>query len=181
LLEPFVPGPVRGVRFWTIDVSPEAAPLLRSPRGDSWRPAGEPTRARCSCGCQTAPSAACCCGLYAFHPWSKAFDPGAVSGRQVGSGVWTVWGEVEAWGGLEVHEDGFRAEFARPAAVYIPSLLTRDVRVRIQEVAQSHGVPSIGERSPLGFRRRPDRSRAISRGFVRDLLCEPPESLLPAG
>jgi hypothetical protein len=130
-----------------------------------------PTEARCPDGCAVAPAAACSCGIYAFHPWSRAFEPGAVSGREVGDGVWTVWGEVEAWGEMEVYEDGFRAEYARPVAVYIPSLLAESVRMRIQEVARAHGIPCSRERTITGRRKRPQKSRGLAPGFLRDLLA----------
>jgi hypothetical protein len=117
-----------------------------------------------------APVADCSCGIYAFHPWSPAFQPERISGRQVRDGVWTVWGEVEAWGELEIHEDGFRAEYARPVTIYLPSLLPGPVRERIRSVASSHGVPVFRERRLFGPRRSPDHTRGLSAGFVRELL-----------
>jgi hypothetical protein len=170
MAEPCVPGPIVGARFWIVDLSPTAPALLASPRGGRWLSSGRPTAAHCDSGCSAPPSTACSCGIYAFHPWSRAFDPSAVSGREVGEGVWTIWGEVEAWGAMEVYEDGFRAQYARPASLFIPSLVSRDVRMRIEEVARAHQVPCLRERTLIGRRRRPAGARGLSPGFLRGLL-----------
>lgn len=53
-----------------------------------------------------APDPECDCGLYAWHDM-----PGDTP---AGSGVTRVLGAIVARGAVEVHQDGFRAQFARP-------------------------------------------------------------------
>jgi hypothetical protein len=53
----------------------------------------------------TPPVSGCGCGIYAVH------DPAACIERG------TVVGAILAWGRLEVHHEGFRAEYARPVAL----------------------------------------------------------------
>ena len=60
----------------------------------------------------TSPHPLCACGLYAYHPdipieW------------RAGARTWAVFGLVQAWGQLEVHEIGFRAQYARPVLLAV--------------------------------------------------------------
>ena len=84
-----------------------------------WSGGGETTAARCDGGSARhkapAPEGACCCGLYALHPWALA-DSG-VFGLAVAWGELDVAGVVEAWGVVQVHGEGFRAQYARPTAL----------------------------------------------------------------
>jgi hypothetical protein len=99
------------------------------------------------------------------------FRPQLVTGREVHKGLWTVWGEVEAWGEIEVHADGFRAEFALPVSLYVPSLMPAGVRRHIGETADVHGIPASRERGLTGRRRRPSLSGSLSSSFRRTLLA----------
>jgi hypothetical protein len=70
-----------------------------------------------------APAAGCDCGVHAWHPRRS-------SARDVLATRATVAGIVEAQGPAEVHEDGFRAERARPYALVLtprgnPNLIRR--------------------------------------------------------
>ena len=77
---------------------------------------------RCPTG-HAAPAAGCDCGVHAWHPRRS-------SARDVLATRATVAGIVEAQGPTEVHEDGFRAERARPYALVLtprgnPNLIRR--------------------------------------------------------
>lgn len=77
-----------------------------------------------------APHQECACGIYAYH------DPdGLVSGAGV------VLGAIAAWGDLQVHHGGFRAEHAQ-----IVALVDGDMGAAgdLTEIAKFYGVPLIG-------------------------------------
>jgi len=85
--------------------------------GPEWNSDGTPTRASCrSDWSHHAPDPECECGLYAYHPWISSTDADL---------RWfharAVYGFIEAWGRIEVHAQGFRAEYARPVAFIQPS------------------------------------------------------------
>lgn len=75
---------------------------------DVWE-GGREVRASCGHGkLHRAPDHSCDCGFYAWH------DFGPMENEARGGGSRKVWGAVRACGRMEVHEDGFRAEFMRP-------------------------------------------------------------------
>jgi len=124
--DPLVPGLVHGFRTWDLALDRDGRPGLVGYGETRWNGGGEPTRARCLPGEVTlthpegagVPADGCSCGLYANHPWGR--DPNSDFCRVDGLGLEPdeVFGVVEAWGGLEVHAEGFRAEFARPIALF---------------------------------------------------------------
>lgn len=96
--------------------------------------------------CGDCPSDGCHCGFYALHDpsdhwygkaaknslWSLAFAPQT---DPLLSGI------VVAWGTLQVHYSGFRAQHARIAALAVPETL-RDQAVA-RAVARAYGVPCV--------------------------------------
>ena len=81
-----------------------------------------------------SPDRRCQCGIYAYHrPGLRAYY-----------GEW-AWAEgiITAWGRIEVHADGFRAEHARIEALARPDLDTAAVRATIEQVAADLGVPLL--------------------------------------
>jgi hypothetical protein len=87
--------------------------------------------------CDHAPTPECECGLYALH-----------SPNDLWYGKKNLWqadpliaGVVCAWGRLEVHHGGFRAEFARVCALAAPES-KRDCAVA-RAVAADYGVPLV--------------------------------------
>jgi hypothetical protein len=116
---PLVPAPVYGLRTWRVVADYELegggdGERIAGPyQGPHWPAAGAWFLARCAQGTDhTAPDRACGCGVHAFHPSRQ-------SARRVLSGRRDVAGIVEAHGAVEVHDDGFRAERARPYAFVV--------------------------------------------------------------
>ncbi|MBK8293715.1 MAG: hypothetical protein IPK93_02670 [Solirubrobacterales bacterium] len=125
-----------------------------------------------------APKHECSCGLYAFHAWPEHFGrsllgPATLEYPQ-------VFGVVEAWGRTELHNDGFRAEFARPLALLVPCQEIPSIeRARLEQLAELYRVrliePSQGDSleefiGGLG--------PALDRDLVADLVPAEPESIL---
>lgn len=119
---------VIGFRLWRTE--PASLDLLSAfPQGPfpqenvAW-PVGDVT-ARCLAGeDHAAPQAGCTCGLYALHSPPEAPDrEGAVIGA------------VLAWGGIEVHAAGFRAQYARVLCLALPDEVTRDEHALLRAIA----------------------------------------------
>jgi hypothetical protein len=105
---PLVPGPLYGLRSWKV-VSGRGSELLAGPhRNTPWPAAGEWLASTCASG-HAAPSPGCECGIHAWHPRRASVRRVLTSRREVA-------GVVEAAGAVELHEEGFRAERARPHA-----------------------------------------------------------------
>lgn len=121
-------GAVAGFRSWTLR-APEAAakePVAGSlhpgwTNSDNPWPPGD-FKARCEAHAvslydkppHTAPDADCACGIYAVHELSSVPSsprPPPWDARNVEVCL-PVTGVIRAWGDIEVHWEGFRAEFA---------------------------------------------------------------------
>ena len=121
MTEPLFAGSLYGLRFWRVVVDGRGEWLAGPHQGALWPAGGEWLRATCPTG-HAAPAAECDCGVHAFHPRLS-------SARRVLAPRATVAGVVEAQGPAEVHEDGFRAERARPyALVLTPGANAKQIR-----------------------------------------------------
>ena len=137
--EPLVPGPLYGLRTWIV-VSEGGRERLRGlhqggewPAGDGWVDAECPRA-----GGHRPPGNACECGIHAWHPTLK-------SARRVLASKREIAGVVEARGAVEVHEEGFRAERARPHALV--STPSRNGKL-VQRLAQLYDTQVIEVRKP---------------------------------
>lgn len=85
---------------------------------------GNEVRATCGKGVvHRAPDQNCECGLYAWHSFENMMNDAMNSGARENR----VWGAVVARGRLEVHRDGFRAEYMRPVMLgYNPTVTDED-------------------------------------------------------
>lgn len=141
---PVLQGEIVGRRGWKVD--PEegrgevwpSTPLLRS----SWAPrAWFPGDNQAFCyphSRHAAPRVGCECGLHALYKPETV--PTWLSGR-LEMGL-AIRGLVTAWGDIEAHVEGFRAEYARVAAlVDEPKLLPGLAR----RIADHYKVPLISE------------------------------------
>jgi hypothetical protein len=137
--EPLVPGPLYGLRTWIV-VAEDGRERLRGlhqggewPTGDGW------LEAECaSAGEHHPPERDCECGIHAWHPTLK-------NARRVLASKAEVAGVVEASGAVEVHEEGFRAERARPYALV--STPSRNGK-RVQRLAETYATQVIEVRKP---------------------------------
>ncbi len=162
-----VPGRLIGVRTWGLGRDEEGA--LRLGSGDRrWRRDGESTWAECQAGGRAVhppdaatPAGECTCGLYVLHPCratqSQFWEP------LLAQSLYVI-GVAEAWGRVHVHEEGFRAQYARPIGLALLGAsrqsgygrliedLAIDHRAEVLEVASPEGLVAECERRGLGMR-----------------------------
>jgi hypothetical protein len=98
--------------------------------------------------CKDTPGSDCECGLYALHDpsdlWYGRKDKNLWSSLMVtwgGGADPLVSGIVVAWGKVEVHHEGFRAERARVVALALPEGKRNAAVVRA--AASEYGVPCV--------------------------------------
>ncbi len=136
--KPLIPGVIHGVRVWHVD---EHSLLRGIGYGGplAWSPDGEPTSAHCLGGAHRAPDPECDCGLYAYHPDSLTHE------HIRGPHTTLLTGVIEAWGRIELHEDGFRAQYARPVVVFEPAfhLAALDQLANLAAVSRRYGAPIV--------------------------------------
>jgi hypothetical protein len=140
-----VPTPLYGLRTWTV-VGESGAERLAGPhQGKAWPPAGAWLEATCArSGEHRPPTAGCECGLHAWHPSRR-------SAKKVLAGRRELPGIAEVRGAVEVHADGFRAERARPYALFLTP--GRNARL-VDRLGQAYGAEVVevdGADEVLGF------------------------------
>lgn len=159
---PLLPTPLYGLRTWTV-VGESGAERLAGPHQRvMWPPGGAWLEATCaeSSG-HSPPIYGCGCGLHAWHPSRR-------SARRVLADRRDIPGIAEARGAIEVHEDGFRAERARPYAfVLAPGRNARLVR-RLAEAYGAQLVEADGAAAVLAFCRA--RGLGLDESIVAQLL-----------
>jgi hypothetical protein len=130
-------GPIYGLRTWRV-VRDGGHELLTAPhRRTPWAAGRGWLQASCFKG-HVAPDAACRCGIHAWHPRPA-------SARRVLASRFELPGIVQADGRVEVHEDGFRAERARPYAfIRLPNRNT----FLIERLAAAYGAQILDLRRP---------------------------------
>jgi hypothetical protein len=83
-----------------------------------------------------APDPKCRCGLYAWHDAGRLPDASGYAAEY-------VYGAILAWGRIEVHGDGLRAEYAEPVVLaYDETQSYRHVR-RVQAIGSELGLPVV--------------------------------------
>lgn len=159
---PLVPTPLYGLRAWNV-VGEPGAELLKGPQqGGAWPPGGQWVEAVCSqSAVHQAPVKDCGCGLHAWHPTPR-------HARRIVAGRGEVPGIVEARGAIEVHDDGFRAQRARPFALFL--LPGRNARL-VNRLAEAYGVQVVDARGAddvLAFCQ--ERGLGLDEAVVAELL-----------
>jgi hypothetical protein len=159
---PWVAGPLYGLRSWTV-VADRGRELLAGPyTGTLWPPGGEWLQADCGrSATHLAPSQGCDCGIHAWHPRRA-------SARRVLAGRNQLAGLVEAAGVVEVHEEGFRAERARPCVLFVSPRRNPHAAARL---AATYGADMVDVRGPdalLAWCR--DRQLGLSEPVVATLI-----------
>jgi len=129
-------SPIVGYRVWTWGTTG-----LKSLCGERWKPS-QSLAARCKASTivgradvvhdvRDIPQANCTCGVYAV----KALD----HFRSAGYERFGIHGEVYLWGAVVEHELGWRAQFAYPKTLFLPSDLipydTKKMELRLEALA----------------------------------------------
>ena len=136
---PLLPSPVYGLRTWAVVGEPGAELLAATQQHATWPPGGEWLEASCSLSPEHRPPVGgCACGVHAWHP-SRSSARRVLATRRVIPGV------AEARGAIELHEDGFRAERARPRALFL--LPGRNARL-YQRLAERYGAELVEADGP---------------------------------
>ncbi len=128
------------------------------------------------------PSPTCMCGLYALHDGT---DP------RIAPGGGSALGAIVAWGDLEVHATGFRAEHACIVALALPWRCSPADRERLELAAARYRVPLVPQErladtahehgAPLpDYDRLPSRRRGVGLG-ERPPWAFPAPDLAPGG
>ena len=167
--------PIRAWRVWLpsvdVDGSLMLCSLTEAGGGARWA-AGDPLRASCPTGEHEAPRGECTCGIYAHKSWASASHHArGVAGAVVG--------EVQLWGRVIEHERGYRAQFARPCALWLPVVFAAQ-SPRIEDV-----VDSLSRRSALDRYRVPvglfnDRTGlALDSAELRRIFVREPRPPMP--
>ena len=126
-------SPIIGHRVWRWD-----ATGLRSLNGKPWSPR-QPLAAKCGAGnahdADELPHFECTCGVYAAKSRKHL--------RQLGYEGRGIRGEVYLWGTVVEHELGWRAQFAYPKTLFLPSDLipsdTKEMECRLGALA-AYGI-----------------------------------------
>jgi hypothetical protein len=155
---PLVPSPLYGLRTWSA-VGEQGSERLAAPhQAVTWPAGGAWLEARCPVG-HTPPANGCDCGIHAWHPrkrWARRIM--ALRGK--------IPGVVEASGPIELHEDGFRAQRARPYALVVT--VGRNPRL-VRRRADAYDVPVIEAAGPGALL---DWCRARGLGLDEPVVCE---------
>ena len=122
-------SPIIGHRVWRWDTAG-----LKSLNGKPWSP-GKPLAAKCGAGnthdAHEVPQTDCTCGVYAAKNVEHL--------RKIGLDRRGVIGEVNLWGKVVEHEQGFRAQFAYPRILILPPGMalfsTKEVESRLKTLA----------------------------------------------
>jgi hypothetical protein len=157
---PLVPSPLYGLRSWTVVGAPGAERLSGPQRGGTWPIGGAWFEAGCGTHAEhVAPAAECQCGIHAWHPSQDAAARVLAVRRQLP-------GVVAGSGAIEVHEDGFRAQRARPHAfVLAPGRNAALVR----RLAAAYEVPVVEARDAAALA---GWCRARALGLPPDVVTE---------
>jgi HIRAN domain len=141
---PLLAGTIHGVRSWSLMVDGDSGrDLLGAMARDVVWPRRRPMRALCVPGGfvdeeHEAPSPDCTCGIYSHHP----FGAEHLLHNDLDDGS-NVLGLVEAWGRVEVHAGGFRAEYARPTALIADADCYEGYRHRVERLARGYGAEYV--------------------------------------
>jgi hypothetical protein len=135
---PLLPSPLYGLRTWSVAGGPGEERLAAPQRGTPWPDGGAWLHARCEAASHDAPAPGCACGIQGWHP-------GRRTARRVLGARGAIPGVVEAAGAIEVHEDGFRAERARPRALLIAPRANAEL---IRRLGAAHHAETVDVRGP---------------------------------
>jgi hypothetical protein len=157
-----VPAPLYGLRTWRPATDARGEYLTGAYDATPWPDGGAWLHATCERAAgHAAPDPDCSCGIHAWHP-TRA------SARRVLASRFDVPGIVEAAGAVQVHEEGFRAQRARPhALVATPG---RNARL-VARLGERYGVEVIEVSGPDALLRWcHDRDLGLAQPVVDGLI-----------
>jgi hypothetical protein len=159
--EPLIPAPIYGLRTWAVVAVDGREQLAATQQGAVWPAGGEWLRAECRQTRHAAPAPACDCGVHAWHPRRS-------TARRILGTRGVIPGVVEGRGAVELHREGFRAEWARPYALVVApgrnaARTGRLARVHGTEVVEVGGADDL-----LAWCR--DRGLGLDEALVARLL-----------
>jgi hypothetical protein len=159
---PLVPSPLYGLRTWTV-VGGRGEERLAGPQQPApWPADGAWLTAGCARDpAHSAPAPGCQCGIHAWHPRPR-------SARRVLSLRRQVAGVVEARGAVELHRDGFRAEQARPFALFLAPGAQAALVGRLAQTYAAEVVPARAPGAVVDWCRA--RGTGLDPGVVDELL-----------
>jgi hypothetical protein len=181
---PLFTAPIHGVRTWEVVPSPEGEPMLCGWAVSQVWPPGEPYRATCAATRfrrvpahgrvrepHLAPHPRCTCGIYAMHP--SRLDARRELARKLDRcETCGVIGAIEAWGRIEVHASGFRAERARPVTFFRCGGALEPSRGEIEQLAAAYGARIVELEDPRELSGAFAELHGLDRGIVRGLIDE---------
>lgn len=163
---PLIVGELAGLRVWPLETG-----RLRAAGWDvTWPEGGRPMSATCRVGAaHEAPAGDCTCGIYAWHPRPSSAEE-VFSECSRGSNF--VAGIVAAWGAVEVHRTGFRAQYARPVAFVVERRRAGPgYRRRVRRLAARHRAEVLVVDSPADlYRHCLERGLGLRESAVEELL-----------
>jgi hypothetical protein len=139
---PLIPAALYGLRTWRVACDDVRGEHLIGAYDDvPWPDGGAWMHANCERGGHAAPAAGCLCGIHAWHP-------DRASARRVLARRFDLPGVVEAAGAIELHEEGFRAQRARPRALV--ALPGRNARL-VARLAERYGAEVVEVDGPAAL------------------------------
>jgi hypothetical protein len=122
-------SPIVGYRVWNWGVTG-----LRSLNGEAWLP-GRALSATCPRTDHEAPADACSCGVYAAKNYQHLEDISSSTAAEL-----YVHGEVYLWGKVVEHDLGYRAQFAYPRTLVLPSNIESRLETSRLETLIAYGA-----------------------------------------
>lgn len=166
--------PIHGLRAWRVLADGRLTGIAKH---QAW-PTDGPLESECLRFCHYSPAPDCSCGAYGFHP--NPFRLRMLSRRHGPQRAGFVFGVVQAWGRMEVHLDGFRAQWARPRALVTLSADRRSPYRLKKRAAARYGAELIHARSTEEAWELIDQRglRGLSRAQADDLVVDGAEIVL---
>ena len=159
---PLVPGPLYGLRTWTVVREGGRERLAGPHRGTPWPTEGAWLQATCARNPpHPAPGHGCVCGIHAWHPSRR-------SARRVLAGRRDIPGVVETRGAVEIHDEGLRAEEARPFALALVPGRNARLMSRLGAAYDAEVVEVRGPEALLSWCR--ERGLGLDAAVVAQLL-----------
>jgi hypothetical protein len=157
-----IPAALYGLRTWRVATDARGERLTATCERTSWPDGGAWLHAACGrSGRHDAPDPDCNCGIHAWHP-------SRTTARRVLASRFEVPGIVEAAGAVQVHDDGFRAQRARPYALVVTPGRNVKLVARLAERYRAQVIEVAGPDALVAWCR--ERGLGLDEATVAELL-----------